>query len=78
MNPCDRPSPLPTCVECLRPRRGNDAKCVCGTYWPVSSPLTLDPFTRELGLREVRKAKRNLLIARALRDLERSETVTAA
>ena len=64
------PLPIPRCPDCNVPQRGRDAVCTCGYKW-CADPLTLDPFTRALGLREVRKAKRQLAIARAIREVER-------
>lgn len=63
------PLPLPSCPNCTRPQRGRDLGCVCGHRFPTPDPLRIDDYTRLLGLREVRRARRTLAVARAMHQL---------
>lgn len=68
---CTRPLPLPTCPECTRARRGSH--CVCGYAWPLPPVLGMDDYTRRIGLDGVKRARRTLAVARALRQLDAAE-----
>lgn len=67
--PCDRP--LDLCPNCVRPRRG--ARCVCGHVFAAPPVLGMDDYTRRIGLDGVRKARKTLRIAKALRQLDTAE-----
>ena len=80
--PCaTRPLPLPTCPDCVLPRRGDNPRCNCGYTWPrPASPLTLSEWTCTTGLRGVAQARRSLYLARLARRLgdERERSLDAA